>query len=130
MTNRCRIKTVQRKLYNVKDPPWGKDRKNREKEYCSNQNCTCNLFSWFIWTLAFSDKKFIHINTSYLCMIAIQFHINRCPIYYGLVLWPTLYKFIILDFLGLSPFILDWATNLVLTHTHTHTHTHTYIYDL
>ena len=81
MTNKCRIKMVQRELYNVRDPLWGKDRKNREKEHCSNQNFTCTLFSWFTWTLASMDKKFIHISTSYLCMIAIQFHINRCPIY-------------------------------------------------
>jgi len=51
--------------------PEERDGKKKEKEYCSNQNCTCTLFSWFIWTLAFSDKKFIHISTSYLCMIVI-----------------------------------------------------------
>ena len=29
--NKCRIKMVQRELYNVRDPPWGRDRKNRER---------------------------------------------------------------------------------------------------
>ena len=28
--NKCRIKMVQKELYNVRDPPWGRDRKNRE----------------------------------------------------------------------------------------------------
>ena len=27
MTNKCRIKMIQRELYNVKDPSWGRDRK-------------------------------------------------------------------------------------------------------
>ena len=80
MTDKCWIKIDQRELYNVRDPPWGGG-KNWEKEHCSNQNCTCTLFSWFIWTLASSDKKFIHISTSYLCMTVIQFHISHCPIH-------------------------------------------------
>ena len=41
MINKCRIKMVRRELYNVKDPPWGEDRKI-EKEHCSNQNYTYN----------------------------------------------------------------------------------------
>ena len=28
MINKCRIKIVQRELYNVRDPPWGRDWKN------------------------------------------------------------------------------------------------------
>ena len=31
MINKCRIKIVQGELYNVKDPPWGKDWKNWER---------------------------------------------------------------------------------------------------
>ena len=31
MTNKCRIKIVQRELYNVRDPPWGRNRKNIKK---------------------------------------------------------------------------------------------------
>ena len=31
MINKCRIKMIQRELYNVRDPPWGRDRKNRER---------------------------------------------------------------------------------------------------
>ena len=54
-----------------------------KKEYCSNHNCTCTLFTWFMWALASSDKEFIHI--------------SHCPIHWSLVLWLTLYKFIILD---------------------------------
>ena len=80
MIDKCWIKIDQRELYIVRDPPWG-GRENREKEHCNNQNCTCTLFSWFIWTLASSDKKFIYISTSYLCMIVIQFHISHCSIH-------------------------------------------------
>ena len=28
MINKCKIKMVQRRLYNVKDPPWDRGRKN------------------------------------------------------------------------------------------------------
>ena len=31
MTNKCRIKMVQRELYNVRDPSWERDQKNRER---------------------------------------------------------------------------------------------------
>ena len=31
MTNKCRIKMVQRELYNVRDPPQGNDQKNRKR---------------------------------------------------------------------------------------------------
>ena len=31
MINKCRIKMVQRELYNVRDLPWGRERKNRER---------------------------------------------------------------------------------------------------
>ena len=30
MINKCKIKMAQKKLYNVRDPPWGRDRRNRE----------------------------------------------------------------------------------------------------
>ena len=48
MINKCRIKIVQKELYNVGDPPWMRDWKERERKDCSNQNCICNLFNWFI----------------------------------------------------------------------------------
>ena len=31
MINKCRIKIVQKELYNVRDPPWIRDRKKREE---------------------------------------------------------------------------------------------------
>ena len=29
--NKCKIKMAQRKLYNVRDPPWGGDQRNKER---------------------------------------------------------------------------------------------------
>ena len=40
MINKCRMKIVQREIYNVKDPPWKGDWKNKEKHY-SNLNYLC-----------------------------------------------------------------------------------------
>ena len=68
MINKCKIKMVQRELYNVRDPPWGGDRK-RERKHCSHQNCTFNRFNWFIWRLTSSDNEFIQINASCFCKI-------------------------------------------------------------
>ena len=42
--NKCRIKMVQREIYNVRDPPWGRDQKG-EREHCNYQNYTCNQFN-------------------------------------------------------------------------------------
>ena len=41
MTNKCRIKIVQRELYNVRDPPWGRDRK-KKRNTIAIRNQTCN----------------------------------------------------------------------------------------
>ena len=38
MINKCRMKMIQRESYNMRDPPWEMDHKNREREYCSNLN--------------------------------------------------------------------------------------------
>ena len=68
MINKCRIKIVQRELYNVRDPPWGRDWK-REREHCSHQNDTYNRFNWFIWKLTSSDSKFIQLYVPCPCLI-------------------------------------------------------------
>ena len=57
MINKCRIKMVQRELYNVRDPPWEKDQK-LIREHCSNQNYICN---WFVWQNTSSDSEFIQL---------------------------------------------------------------------
>ena len=50
---------------------------------------------------------------------SIYFHVldilSFGPTHFSPVFQPTFYKFIVLGFLGLSPFFLDWAPNLVLT---------------
>ena len=35
MINKCRIKMVQRELYNVRDPPWGGGPEKTEKKICN-----------------------------------------------------------------------------------------------
>ena len=44
MTNKCKIKIVQKELYNVRDPLWIRDQKIIEKKHCRNLNCICNYF--------------------------------------------------------------------------------------
>ena len=44
MINKCRIKIVQKKLYNVRDPPRIGDWKNHRRKHCSNQDSICNCF--------------------------------------------------------------------------------------
>ena len=77
MINKCKIKMVQRELYNVRDPPWGGDRK-RKREYYSHQNYTCNWFNWFIWKLTFSDSEFIQLYVPCSCLIIFWIHTSRC----------------------------------------------------
>ena len=38
MSNKCRIKIVQRELYNVRDLPWGRDRKKRKRPKKEKEN--------------------------------------------------------------------------------------------
>ena len=57
MINKCRIKMVQRDLYNVRDPPWKGERK-LIKEHCSNQNYICN---WFVRQNTSLDSEFIQL---------------------------------------------------------------------
>ena len=42
--NKCRIKIVQKELYNVRNPPRIEDRKNHRRKHCSNLDCICNCF--------------------------------------------------------------------------------------
>ena len=44
MINKCRIKIVQKELYNVRDPPWIGDQKKKRRKHCSNLNCIYNYF--------------------------------------------------------------------------------------
>ena len=61
MIDKCRIKMVQRELYNMRDPPWESGGKKREREHFSHQNYTCNQFNLFIWKLISSDSEFIQM---------------------------------------------------------------------
>ena len=44
MINKCRIKIVQKELYNVRDAPRIGDQKNHRRKHCSNLDCICNCF--------------------------------------------------------------------------------------
>ena len=55
MIDKCRIKIVQRELYNIRGPSWIRDPKINKKKHCSNQSCICNMFNWFINELTSSD---------------------------------------------------------------------------
>jgi len=81
MINKCRIKIVQKELYNVRDPPWIKDQKERGRKDYTNQNCICNLFNWFILELTSSNRtesEFIWINLFCFCLITFQTHYICC----------------------------------------------------
>ena len=103
MINKCRIKIVQRELY------------NHERNTVAIKNQICNQ----------TCVKYIRTHLLRLCWG--QFSLEKsiylfvfdilsfCPTHFSPVFQPSLYKFIILGFLGLSPFFLGWALNLVLT---------------
>ena len=80
MIDKCRVKIVQRKLYNVIDPAWKRGGRKREKEHCSNKDCTHNRFNWFISQLTSSDNDLIQLNTSCACLITFQLHTSRCQL--------------------------------------------------
>ena len=67
MINKCRIKIVQKELYNVRDPPWVKDRKNYRRNYCSNLNgiCNCLQLIYTITNLLGPDREWIYSYQSF-----------------------------------------------------------------
>ena len=115
MINKCRIKIIQGELYNGRDPSWRGDQKNHKRNTVAIKNQICNQ----------TCVKYIRTHLLRLCWG--QFSLEKsiylfvfdilsfCPTHFSPAFQPTLYKFIILGFLGLSFFFLDWALNLVLT---------------
>ena len=80
MINKYRMKMVQRDIYNVKDPPWKGDWKNKEKHY-SNLNYLC-IHLWLIYTRrTSSDGEVIQLYLLYSCSIIFQTHTSRCQIH-------------------------------------------------
>ena len=66
--NKCRIKIVQKGLYNVRDLPWMEDRKNHRRKHCSNLNCICNCFQLIhtkIYLLG-PGREWIYLDQSFL----------------------------------------------------------------
>ena len=71
MINKCRMKIIKRKLYNVRDPSWERGRKNRENEYYSNLNYLCTQLCSIYTSPTSSDWRSTHIIISYSCLIVI-----------------------------------------------------------
>ena len=77
MINKCGIKMIQEQLYNVKDPSWEGDRKEREK-----RGSNLNHSDWTLYSdLTSSDWKFIGISILGSCLNAMQFNTSRCLIH-------------------------------------------------
>ena len=102
-------------LYNGRNPPWIEDWKNHERNTIAIKNQVCNqTFVKYIRThlLGLCQWRFSLEKSIYLSILNI---LSFYPTHFSLVFQPTLYKFFVLGFLGLSPFFLGWALNLVLT---------------
>ena len=68
MINRCKMKMVQRRIYNVKDSSWRRDRKKEERKNYSNLNYLC-IQLWLIYTRRTSlDWKYMKIK-SLVCVL-------------------------------------------------------------
>ena len=68
MINMCRMKMVQRRIYNVKDSSWRRDRKKEERKDRSNLNYLC-IQLWLIYRMrTSSDWKYIKIK-SLVCVL-------------------------------------------------------------
>ena len=70
MINKCRIKIVQKELYNVRDPPWIGDQKKKRRKHCSNLNCIYNYFQ-LIYTITYLLKlgrEWIYLDQFFLLL--------------------------------------------------------------
>ena len=106
MINKCRIKIIQRELYNGRDPPWRRDRKNHERNTVAIKNQICNQTCVkYIRThlLELCQGGFSLENSIYLPVLDI---LSFFRTHFSLIFQPILYKFIVLGFLGLSSFFL------------------------
>ena len=113
MTNECKTRLVHRELYNVKSLPNREEEK--EKKGRKTHISLRALFNWVKWKLTSSDGEFVSSNHEFiqLCVsssysVSSNIHVNRCQTHWSLALRLTLYKFIVMDPLGLDPIHL-WA---------------------
>ena len=68
MTNKWRIKMIQRELYNVSDLPWGRDRKIEKNTVAIKIILVSNCY-WFVWQNTSSDSEFIQLYFLCFCFI-------------------------------------------------------------
>ena len=112
MINKWRVKMIQKKIYKVEDSPWKGDRKREEKEQYSNLNHS-DIGEYPSYTdLTSSNWKFIEISILGLCLIVTWLDTSRCSTHQDSVLWPTLYKFIVLGSLDQDSILAPRTTGL------------------
>ena len=111
-----RAKVKARESIKKKEAKREEDRKNHKRNTVLIKDQICN-HTCVKYTrthlLGLCRGRFSLKNSIYLPVLDIlSFH----PTHFSPVFQPTLYKFIVLGFLGLRPFFLGWAPKLVLTH--------------
>ena len=115
MINKCRIKIIQRELYNGRDPPWKGDRKNHKRNTVAIKNQICNQTCVKYIRTRLLELCWGRFSLEKLIYLPVLDILSFCLTHFCQVSQPTLYKFIVLGFLGQSPFLLGHVTNLVLT---------------
>ena len=65
MTNECRVKMIQRELYNARDPPWKEQGEKLWKEDYSDLICTCTKFQLIYMNVNLLGRGIY----SYLCQL-------------------------------------------------------------
>ena len=119
MINKWKTKIVYKELHKERDLPWKGDRKIKEGNIVAIKNQTYNhtCEECIRIELLGPVPRMIFLNL--IQHVSLSLWIESILFVIQLILTqfsqPTLYKFIVLGFLSLSPFILGQAPNLVLT---------------
>ena len=111
-----RVRSKKEREYKLEGGPERKGSKIKEKNTVALRNCTCNPIQK-IYTRTdllglYRELFFFSKKLDYLYLIVIWIHYNCYPTHYNPVFQLTLYKFIVLDFLGLNSSIL-WAKDSI-----------------
>ena len=117
MINKWKTKIVQKELYKKRDLPWKGDRKIKEGNTVAikNQtyNHTCEEYIRIDLLRPVLRTVFLNLIQSVSLSLWTESTLFVIQLILTQFFQLTLYKFIVLDFLGLSPFILGRVSNLV-----------------